>query len=235
MTSPDGITWTIRSSAADNNWLSVIYGSGLFVAVANTTVGNRVMTSPDGITWTIRSSAADNNWSSVTYGNGLFIAVANSGVGNRVMTLSLSKNKTHRIFIPVVSDSGLVKNIAGWTLDTAGQQLSGFTVVPDGIVAPQTAKMFLVWRAKVVVGIAVVTSHYYSAAHDEPYNTNTDVDANRTLASVDTINDIGIEDLDLDFTDVTEGEQLQIYTLAAAGITEDLYVQGWIFEYTTEE
>jgi hypothetical protein len=46
MTSPDGITWTIRSSAADNQWLSVCWSAeaGLFVAVANTGSGNRVMT-----------------------------------------------------------------------------------------------------------------------------------------------------------------------------------------------
>ena len=77
-----------RTSAADNNWYSVCYGNGLFVAVANysTGTGNRVMTSPDGITWTIRTSAADNAWYSVCYGNGLFVAVAGSGTGNRVMT-----------------------------------------------------------------------------------------------------------------------------------------------------
>ena len=80
------ITWTSRTSAADNNWRAVTYGNGLFVAVANTGSENRVMTSPDGITWTIRTSAADNNWRGVTYGNGLFVAVAYSGRGNRVMT-----------------------------------------------------------------------------------------------------------------------------------------------------
>ena len=81
-----GKTWTIRTSAADNSWLSVTYGNGLFVAVAIDGVGNRVMTSPDGITWTIRTSAADNSWYGVTYGNGLFVVVANTGTGNRVMT-----------------------------------------------------------------------------------------------------------------------------------------------------
>jgi hypothetical protein len=87
MTSPDGISWTIGVSPADNPWRSVIYGNGLFVAVASYgTPSNRVMTSPDGINWTIRTSAADNAWRSVTYGNGLFVAVANSGAGNRVMT-----------------------------------------------------------------------------------------------------------------------------------------------------
>jgi hypothetical protein len=45
----DGITWTSRTSAADNDWTSVAYGNGLFVAVSNNGTGNRVMTSPD--TW----------------------------------------------------------------------------------------------------------------------------------------------------------------------------------------
>ena len=44
MTSPDGINWTLRASAADNNWLNVTYGNGLFVAVASSGIRNRVMT-----------------------------------------------------------------------------------------------------------------------------------------------------------------------------------------------
>ena len=86
MTSSNGTSCTARTSAADNAWTSVTYGNGLFVAVANTGTGNRVMTSPDGINWTARTSAADNDWYSVTYGNGLFVGVASSGTGNRVMT-----------------------------------------------------------------------------------------------------------------------------------------------------
>ena len=43
--SPDSLKpWTIRTSAADNAWRSVCYGNGLFVAVADSGVGNRVMT-----------------------------------------------------------------------------------------------------------------------------------------------------------------------------------------------
>ena len=82
-------SWTLRTSPASDPiiiWLSVCYGNGLFVAVANNGTGNRVMTSPDGINWTSRTSAADNSWTSVCYGNGLFVAVAVSGTGNRVMT-----------------------------------------------------------------------------------------------------------------------------------------------------
>ena len=93
MTSPDGINWTTRTSAADNGWGSVCWsptanGTGLFCAVAVTGgTGNRVMTSPDGINWTIRTSAADNQWRSVCWSPslGLFVAVSSSGT-NRVMT-----------------------------------------------------------------------------------------------------------------------------------------------------
>jgi hypothetical protein len=84
MTSPDGTTWTARAAAEANTWLDVIYGNGLFVAVA-TDGTNRVMTSPDGTTWTARAAAEANQWPGVTYGNGLFVAVAPSGT-NRVMT-----------------------------------------------------------------------------------------------------------------------------------------------------
>jgi len=83
MTSPDGSTWTARPAAAANQWTSITFGNGLFVAVADGGT-NRVMTSPDGITWTTRTPPG-NPWRSVTFGNGLFVAVAEGG-HNRVMT-----------------------------------------------------------------------------------------------------------------------------------------------------
>jgi len=87
VTAQAGISWVSQTSAADNNWRSVTYGNGLFVAVAFSGTGNRVMTSPDGITWTIRTSAADYSWTSVTYGNGLFVATCTIGAGGQqVMT-----------------------------------------------------------------------------------------------------------------------------------------------------
>jgi hypothetical protein len=89
MTSPDGITWTSRTAAADNDWYSVVYGNGQFVSVSYDGSGNRVMTSADGMTWTSRTSAADHQWRSVTYANGGFVAVADSGTGTRVMTSML--------------------------------------------------------------------------------------------------------------------------------------------------
>jgi len=54
--------WIIRQSAADNEWTAVTYGGtvSLFVAVAETGNGNRIMTSPDGINWITRTSPQTN-------------------------------------------------------------------------------------------------------------------------------------------------------------------------------
>jgi hypothetical protein len=57
MTSPDGITWTSRSSAADNEWYSITYGNGLFVAISTDGTGNRVMTSTQLVTPTFTAVA----------------------------------------------------------------------------------------------------------------------------------------------------------------------------------
>ena len=86
----DEIIWTSRDATADR-WNSVAYGNNLWVAVAESGTGKRVMTSEDGITWTSRTSAADNNWFSVAYGKDgnekpLWVAVAAGGTAGRVMT-----------------------------------------------------------------------------------------------------------------------------------------------------
>lgn len=87
MYSSDGINWASSTTPTDNNWKSVTYGNGLFVAVSMNVVGNQVMTSPDGINWTIRNTPPVNNpWQSITYGNGRFVAVADSGTVDSVMT-----------------------------------------------------------------------------------------------------------------------------------------------------
>lgn len=87
----DGVTWFHTSSPSPRDWVSLAYGNGVFVSVANTGVGNRVMTSSDGINWLSRATPEDSGWESITYGKGLFVAVASSG-DNRVMVSSDSVN-----------------------------------------------------------------------------------------------------------------------------------------------
>jgi hypothetical protein len=81
-----GLKWTARTSSTDNEWRSITYGNGLFVASSKTGSGDQIMTSPDGINWTTRSTPAAREWRYVTYGNGMFVAVAATGTGNRIMT-----------------------------------------------------------------------------------------------------------------------------------------------------
>ncbi len=84
--SVDGYTWSTTTAAGDNdNWRSLTYGNGRFVAVG--VEGDRVMYSDDGLSWVAvaTTSAAGNNdmWLDVTYGNGRFVAVGIAG--DRVM------------------------------------------------------------------------------------------------------------------------------------------------------
>jgi len=99
-TSPDGITWTTRTTPATGNWYSVAYGKGLYVAVHD---GGGVMTSSDAITWTTGSAPAQS-WTSVAYGNGRFVATAYGGA-NRVMTSTNGINWTLET-PPTVTDWG---------------------------------------------------------------------------------------------------------------------------------
>src|SRR5690606_21150331 len=79
-----GDNWTAHPAAENNEWRSVTYGNGKFVAISQSGT-NRVMTSVDGETWTAHPAAETNSWGSVTYGNGKFVAVSGSGT-NQVMT-----------------------------------------------------------------------------------------------------------------------------------------------------
>jgi len=85
-TSSDGINWTARTPASNNWWQAVAFGNGLFVAVARTGTGNRIMTSPDGITWTSRNSGIDPNFSDVAYGNGIWVAISSTSPGGTTFT-----------------------------------------------------------------------------------------------------------------------------------------------------
>jgi hypothetical protein len=76
---PTPMPWTAETLPSSQNWTSVAYGNGIFVAVAAgpSTVA---ATSPDGINWTAQTLPSSQAWESVTYGNGIFVAVA-SGSG----------------------------------------------------------------------------------------------------------------------------------------------------------
>lgn len=82
--SPDGITWSNRTSGTTEGLKGVTYGNNAFVAVGGhddcygyeTSTGT-ILTSPDGITWTIRTSGTSSPLGGVTYGSNTFVAFGN--------------------------------------------------------------------------------------------------------------------------------------------------------------
>lgn len=84
-TSPDGITWTSRTSPLGSG-LDVAFGDGLFVMVGET---GQMATSTDGVTWTSRTSGfGTTKIYGVGYGSGLWVAVGELG------TMTTSTNGT---------------------------------------------------------------------------------------------------------------------------------------------
>jgi hypothetical protein len=85
-------TTTSLTLNADNDWRIVTWVKelGLFIALATSGTGNRLMTSPDGVVWTYapNGSVPDNDWWDIAWSPelGLLVSVARSGENNRVMT-----------------------------------------------------------------------------------------------------------------------------------------------------
>jgi hypothetical protein len=69
-----GENWQSVNQTTANNWASVTYGNGMFVAVSSDGT-NRVMTSNDGINWNLGMAPDASSWKSITFGNGTFVAV----------------------------------------------------------------------------------------------------------------------------------------------------------------
>jgi hypothetical protein len=89
-TSPDGTTWTARTTpATDRDWTSIAWSPsiGKFVCVGNT---DYIMHSTNGVTWAESSQLTNQNWSKVYWANelGLFVAVATEGT-NRIAYSSI--------------------------------------------------------------------------------------------------------------------------------------------------
>jgi hypothetical protein len=121
MTSPDGTTWTSRTSTLTNLW-SVTYGSGLFVAVSGDTSTSNVMTSPDGINWTTRvTPLGSSNIKSVAYGNGVFVAVDELNGGTGIMysgapdTTTVQNNNIYQGGMSIMGNLGIGLSIASTT------------------------------------------------------------------------------------------------------------------------
>ncbi len=153
-TSPDGITWTARTAAANGPWRSVCWSSSLnlFCAVGESSgAGSQAMTSSDGITWTVRSTPNSATWQSICWSpeRSLFCAVASAATPSDalIMTSSDGINWTSRTS-PVVASLQSVVWAAGLGLFCAVGFSGAILTSPDGVLwTAQTGPNNNDWRA----------------------------------------------------------------------------------------
>lgn len=81
LTSPDGVTWTLRALPGPSTWQDTAYGAGKWVVVGypmsgatglNATLNGAYST--DGVTWTRMQLPMTGYWNSVSFANGKFVA-----------------------------------------------------------------------------------------------------------------------------------------------------------------
>lgn len=108
-TSPDGLTWTYRSSPTTPGHLNAAAGNGtVWVAVGDS---GSILSSPDGLTWTLRTSNTSSHLHRVVWAGSFFVAV---GVYGTVLTSPDGAAWTVRNagvsddFVGLGSDGGLV-------------------------------------------------------------------------------------------------------------------------------
>jgi hypothetical protein len=78
VTSPDGVTWTVRNSGVASNLLAVTYGPAGFLAVG---VNGTILTSLNGVNWTQQNSGTSTTLEAATAGSGYYlVAGANATV-----------------------------------------------------------------------------------------------------------------------------------------------------------
>lgn len=78
-TSPDGVSWTPRTSSFGTTAIrAVFFAGGVWVAVG---VGGKIATSTAGTLWTQRTNPFTDDINCVTFGGGRWIAGGNSGQG----------------------------------------------------------------------------------------------------------------------------------------------------------
>ena len=82
-------TWSQGTMPSKQDWSSVCYGNGKFVAVSGGNNRSNIMAySTDGIIWTQGNMPSSQEWQSVCYGNGKFVAVADNIFDNTTVAYS---------------------------------------------------------------------------------------------------------------------------------------------------
>ena len=148
LTSPDGLSWTVRTSPTSEDLKGIIYGNNTFVAVGNS---GTILTSADSISWTQRSSPdSGTDFTSIAYGSNVFVIAEK--FSNGFLTSSDGITWTHYYlpgyssFLDITSVSFSrvtysnnvffamgMENCSGWCFNTGGASPLVYSS-PDGKV-----------------------------------------------------------------------------------------------------
>lgn len=90
--STDGITWTASTMPSSSQWSAIAYGSGRFVAIANSSSQSAYST--DGVTWTAVALPSSSGWTGLAFGSSTFVATSSST--SAVATSSIGTSWTAR-------------------------------------------------------------------------------------------------------------------------------------------
>jgi len=174
--SPDGITWTSRTSGFGSNPINkVIYANSLFVAVGNQ---GTITTSSDGITWTARTANMSTNAiNDIEYGGGLFVAVGAGGGSSNTGGLTYSSDgitwtRKSQTFTNVGDTyNSVTYNGTNWIIGTPnGTSLNAITAsTPSGTwteitVGGGSAPTYVVAYDGTGTWAITDTSYYYTTA-----------------------------------------------------------------------
>jgi hypothetical protein len=143
-TSPDGNTWTTRTSGTANNINALTYGDGTFVYAGD---GGVLATSSNGNTWITRTSGTANNINGLAFNDfeNLFSFVSNGGViatsSNAVTWTQQTSNTTQSLNTIIYVEGAFVYAGDGGVLGT----LSNYTYDPAvEFILPTTNNLFTI-------------------------------------------------------------------------------------------
>ncbi|NPV00779.1 MAG: hypothetical protein HPY53_05290 [Brevinematales bacterium] len=124
---PNGATWALGSLPFTANWRNVVYGNGIFVAMAQ--YSSKAAISVDGINWTSQNLPMSGEWNCTAYGNNLFVSLDYSE--SNIVTSPDGITWTKR-FLPIENSWNSVTYGNG-VFVAVGFRSSNIVVSPDGI------------------------------------------------------------------------------------------------------
>jgi len=169
----------------NKTWTSVVFGSGRFVAVANTGT-DRMMTSTDGITWTTVTASAggytDGAFTSIAH-NGTVFAVVQSGVATNAVFHSTTGTSgyTGTNAATVQAWNSIAYNGTAWVIvasdgATTAQVNRNANATPTGAWTAATTGVTGTWQSVINRGALFVAVANSGASNRAMISVNSGVD-----------------------------------------------------------